>query len=201
MIDPASHNRLRLALYQPDIPQNTGTMIRLCACLGIGVDIIEPCGFDASDRNFRRAGMDYLERAAVTRHDGFHTFEAARRTSGRRLVAIETSGAVALHDFAFRRGDILLMGRETAGMPDAVIAAADACLVIPQVIGARSLNVATAAAIALSEALRQTGGFPALPEPRFPAGLNDGKLSVMADTYRRQLRHEAPEPKNGGQDP
>jgi tRNA (cytidine/uridine-2'-O-)-methyltransferase len=185
--DPSPRALPRLALYQPDIPQNAGTIIRLCACLGVGVDIIEPCGFDASDRNFRRAGMDYLERAAVARHDGFAAFDAARRAMGRRLVAIETTGTVALHDFAFRPGDILLLGRESAGTPDAVIAATDACVVIPQVAGVRSMNVATAAAIALAEALRQTGGFP--------VSSNDGNVSTAVDKDGHHLRDAARGPK------
>lgn len=148
---------IRLALYQPDIPQNTGTMIRLAACLGVGVDIIEPCGFDASDRNFRRAGMDYLERASILRHDDWAAFEQARRAAGARLVLATTRGAIPYPDFAFRPGDVLLMGRESAGVPEAVHDAADARLLIPVRPGLRSLNVAVAAAMILGEALRQTG--------------------------------------------
>lgn len=156
---------IRLALYQPDIPQNTGTLARLAACLGIGLDIIEPAGFDASDRNFRRAGMDYLERAAIARHADWTAFETACRAAGHRLVLVETDGAVAYADFAFAPGDILLVGRETAGVPPAIYAAADATIHIPQREGVRSLNVAVAAAMVLGEALRQTGGFPASSSP------------------------------------
>lgn len=155
----------RLALFQPDIPQNAGTVIRMCACLGVPVDIIEPCGFDASDRNFRRAGMDYLERAAVTRHGSWAMFEewrAARAVAdgAARLVIVETDGATAHHDFAFRKGDILVLGRESAGLPAHVRTASEFSVVIPQVQGVRSLNVATAAAIVLGEALRQLGAWP-----------------------------------------
>lgn len=150
---------LRLALYQPDIPQNAGTMIRLCACLGVAVDIVEPAAFDVSDRHFRRSGMDYLERAAITRHDGFGAFEDWRRSAGRRLVLAETDGATAHVDFAFRPGDVIMVGRESAGVPAEVYAAADASVHVPMRPGLRSLNVAVAAAIVLGEALRQVGGF------------------------------------------
>lgn len=150
----------RLALHQPDIPQNAGTIIRLAACLGVAVDIIEPCGFDASDRNFRRAGMDYLERAAVTRHDSWACFERWRRGEGRRLIAVETSGALGHSRFDYAMDDILLLGRESAGLPAEVLAAADFTVAIPQAAGVRSLNVATAAAIVLGEALRRLDAFP-----------------------------------------
>jgi tRNA (cytidine/uridine-2'-O-)-methyltransferase len=150
---------LRLALFQPDIPQNTGTIIRLAACLGVAVDIIEPCGFDASDRNFKRAGMDYRERAATRRHDSFAAFDAWRRAAGHRLVLIETTGLRVYTDFTFHAGDIMLLGRESAGVTAEVERAADASLHIPQVQGLRSINVATAAAMILGEALRQTGAF------------------------------------------
>lgn len=151
---------LRLALFQPDIPQNTGTMIRMAACLGIAVDIVEPAAFDVSDRHFRRSGMDYLERAAVARHDSFAAFDQWRRENGHRLVLAETDGATPLPDFVFQPGDIVLVGRESAGVTPAVLAAADAGLHIPMRPNLRSLNVALAAAMVLGEALRQTGGFP-----------------------------------------
>jgi tRNA (cytidine/uridine-2'-O-)-methyltransferase len=154
---------IRLALFQPDIPQNTGTMLRLAACLGVGVDLIEPAGFDVSDRHFRRAGLDYLTRAAVARHDDWPAFERAARAAARRLVLCETGGTQAHHDFAFREADTLIMGRESAGSPPHVHAAADAVVTIPMVAAARSLNVATAAALVLGEALRQTAAFPAFP--------------------------------------
>ena len=148
---------MRLALYQPDIPQNTGAMLRLAACLGIGVDLIEPCGFVWSDRRLRRAGMDYLEGVALTRHGSWAAFQSASRG---RLVLLTTRGSTSYAEFAFRPGDTLLMGRETSGVPDEVHAAADARLVIPMCSGVRSLNVALAAALVLGEALRQTGQLP-----------------------------------------
>jgi tRNA (cytidine/uridine-2'-O-)-methyltransferase len=152
---------LRLALYQPDIPQNAGTMIRLAACLGIAVDIVEPAAFDVSDRNFRRSGMDYIERAAVKRHDSFRAFEAWRREAGHRLVLAETDGACAHTDFAFQPGDIIMVGRESAGVPPEVYAAAEATVHIPMRPDLRSLNVAMAAAMVVGEALRQLGAYPA----------------------------------------
>ncbi|MGO4173306.1 tRNA (cytidine(34)-2'-O)-methyltransferase [Bosea sp. TAF32] len=151
---------LRLALFQPDIPQNAGTMIRMAACLGIAVDIVEPAAFDVSDRHFRRSGIDYLERAAVSRHDSFAAFDQWRREAGHRLVLAETDGATPLPDFVFQPGDIILVGRESAGVTPAVQAAADASLHIPMRPALRSLNVALAAAMVMGEALRQTGGFP-----------------------------------------
>jgi len=164
---------LRLALYQPDIPQNAGTLIRMAACLGIAVDIVEPAAFDVSDRHFRRAGMDYLDRAAVTRHVSFAAFETWRRNAGHRLILAETDGAVAHLDFAFRLGDIVMVGRESAGAAPEVYAAADAIVQVPMQSGLRSLNVAIAAALVLGEALRQVGGFatpsdgtPSAPCPR-----------------------------------
>lgn len=150
---------MRLALFQPDIPQNAGTMIRLGACLGIGIDVIEPCGFLFGERQMRRAGMDYLELARVTRHASWQAFQT-QRPPGERLVLLTTRGETVYTEFAFAASDILLVGRESAGVPDAVHAAADARLRIPMAAGARSLNVALAAAMALGEALRQTGGFP-----------------------------------------
>jgi tRNA (cytidine/uridine-2'-O-)-methyltransferase len=157
---------VRLGLYQPDIPQNTGTMLRLAACLGVAVEIVEPAGFDVSDRNLRRAGMDYLERAGVTRHVSWRAFAEWRAAAGARLVLATTRGALPYADFAYRPGDVILMGRESAGVPDEVHEAADARVLIPMQPGLRSLNVAVSAAMILGEALRQTGGFPALP----PAG-------------------------------
>jgi tRNA (cytidine/uridine-2'-O-)-methyltransferase len=153
---------LRLALYQPDIPQNTGTMLRMAACLGVAVDIIEPAGFPVSDRAFRRAGMDYLDHVAVERHVCWSDFHAAQRDAGRRIVLATTLADMAHTDFAFRSGDVLLMGRESAGVPDDVHLAADARVAIPLRPGLRSLNVAVAAAIILGEALRRTGGFAPL---------------------------------------
>lgn len=151
---------MRLALYCPDIPQNAGTMIRLGACLGVGVDVIEPCGFTFSNASLRRAGMDYLELAAIRRHDDFGAFDAARAEAGSRLILLTTRGDVAPHRFTFQPGDTLMVGRESAGVPDQVHALADARLRLGLVAGARSLNVAAAAAMVLHEALRQTGQIP-----------------------------------------
>ncbi|MGJ3262513.1 MAG: tRNA (cytidine(34)-2'-O)-methyltransferase [Salinarimonas sp.] len=148
---------MRLVLYQPDIPQNTGTMLRLAACLGAAVDIVEPAGFDVSDRNFRRAGMDYLDGVEILRHRSFAAFEDWRRAAGIRLVLATTHGEARYTDFAFAPGDAILMGRESAGVPEAVHAAADARVTIPMRPGFRSLNVAVAAAMLLGEASRQAG--------------------------------------------
>ncbi len=151
---------LRLALYQPDIPQNAGTMLRMCACLGVGADIIEPAGFPVSDRHFRRAGMDYLDQVEIRRHVSWTAFEADRRAEGARLVLLTTRGAVRHTDFRFRPGDILMVGRESAGVPEEVHAAADGRIVIPMRPALRSLNVAVSAAIALGEAMRQLDAYP-----------------------------------------
>ena len=151
----------RLALFQPDIPQNTGTMLRLCACLGVPVDIIEPAGFDASDRNLRRSGLDYLDRVAITRHVSWRAFDAWREAEGLRLVLATTRGALPFTSFAYRPDDVLLVGRESAGVPDEVHEGANARVVIPMQAGLRSLNVAVSAAMILGEALRQTDSFPA----------------------------------------
>jgi tRNA (cytidine/uridine-2'-O-)-methyltransferase len=148
---------MRLALFEPDIPQNTGTLIRLGACLGVPIDIIEPCGFLWNEPKLRRAGMDYLEHAEVVRHASWPAFCAAQ--AGSRLVLLSTKAAEPYTDFAFQPSDILLLGRESAGVPDSVHAAAAARLIIPMRPGLRSLNVALSAAMVLGEALRQTGGF------------------------------------------
>ena len=152
---------LALALYQPDIPQNCGTMLRLCACLGVEASIIEPAGFPVSDRHFRRSGMDYLDAVTVTRHVSWRAFEDWRAPTGRRLVLLSTSAALPVTDFSFAPGDILMVGRESAGAPAEVHEAADARILIPIRPGMRSLNVAVCAAMALGEALRQTGLYPA----------------------------------------
>ena len=149
---------LMLALYQPDIPQNAGTMLRACACLGVSAAIVEPAGFPVSDRHFRRAGMDYLDHVEIARHVSLAAFEDWRRAAGRRLVLLTTKAAVPYTGFAFRPDDVLMVGRESAGVPDEVHAAADARIVIPIRSELRSLNVAVAAAMALGEAIRQTGG-------------------------------------------
>ena len=149
-----------LALYQPDIPQNTGTMLRLAACLGIEVHLIEPAAFDLSDRNLRRAGMDYLERAGIVRHVSWRAFEEWRGGAGLRLLLATTRSAAPYTALSYRPDDIVLVGRESAGVPDEVHAAADERIVVPMRPGLRSLNVAVAAAMVLGEALRQTGCFP-----------------------------------------
>lgn len=148
---------MRIALFQPDIPQNTGTILRLCACLDVETHIIEPAGFPVSDRHFRRAGMDYLDQVSIVRHVSWPAFEQWRQESGGRLVLFSTKGALPYLEHRYAASDILLFGRESAGVPDEVVAAADATLVIPIAPGLRSLNVAMAAAMALGEALRQTG--------------------------------------------
>jgi tRNA (cytidine/uridine-2'-O-)-methyltransferase len=151
---------MRIALYEPDIPQNAGTILRLAACLGIEAHLIEPAGFPTSDRAFRRAGMDYLDQVALVRHPNWETFEAWRKNAGTRLLLFTTHASVSYLNHAFQRDDVLLFGRESAGVPAKVHDAADARLVIPMRSGLRSLNVATAAAMAVGEALRQTEGLP-----------------------------------------
>lgn len=148
-------NQLRIALYQPDIPGNTGTILRLAACLGVQVDIIEPAGFVLSDKNLRRAGMDYLASVAMTRHVNWDSFDTWRRQEGRRLVLASTKAATPYTDFRFETNDILLFGRESAGVPDDVHARCDARLIIPMVEGQRSINVAMSAAMITGEAMRQ----------------------------------------------
>ena len=152
---------IRIALYQPDIAANAGTILRLGACLGVPVHIIHPAGFALSDRTLRRAGMDYLDRAERVEHTDWAAFATWVEKDGGRLVALTTRGEPRLPDFAFMPDDILLLGRESAGLPDSVLAGADARARIPLKTGARSLNIAVAAGIATAEALRQTGQFPA----------------------------------------
>jgi tRNA (cytidine/uridine-2'-O-)-methyltransferase len=153
MISPAVS--LRLVLYEPDIAQNTGAMLRTCACLGVGAAIIEPAGFPVSDRHFRRSGMDYLDHVEIDRHISWRAFSEWRRATGKRLVLLTTSAEETLWDFAFRPGDVIMVGRESAGAPREVHEDADARVRIPIQPVTRSLNVAVAAAIALAEALRQ----------------------------------------------
>jgi tRNA (cytidine/uridine-2'-O-)-methyltransferase len=148
---------MHLALYEPDIPQNAGTILRLCACLGIAAHIIEPAGFPVTDRAFRRAGMDYLDAVELTRHASFTAFEAWRRERWLRLVLLTTAAERSYLDFTYTEADVLLFGRESAGVPQAVHEAADARLRIPMHAGLRSLNVAMAAAMVAGEALRQMG--------------------------------------------
>jgi len=152
---------MRIALFEPDIPQNTGTILRLAACTGVGADIIGPCGFLWSDRRLKRAGLDYLEQVEVVRHDSWSAYQSSResRLASGRLVLLSTRARGSYLDFAFRPDDTLLLGRESAGVPDPVFKTADARIRIPLTPGLRSLNVALAAAMVLGEALRQTGGF------------------------------------------
>jgi tRNA (cytidine/uridine-2'-O-)-methyltransferase len=147
---------MRLALFQPDIPQNTGTILRLCACLDVEAHIIEPAGFPVSDRHFRRAGMDYLDQVSLIRHDSWSKFEEWRRNEGCRLILLTTKGLTSYFQYRFAPNDVLMLGRESAGVPDAVAAVADARLAIPVKPGLRSLNIAVAAAMVVGEALRQT---------------------------------------------
>jgi len=147
---------MRIALFQPDIPQNTGTILRLCACLNVEAHIIEPAGFPVSDRHFRRAGMDYLDQVTITRHDSWSKFEQWRNDKRYRLILFTTKASRSYLDYRYGAADILLFGRESAGVPDEVALAADTRLVIPIQPGMRSLNVAVTAAMALGEALRQT---------------------------------------------
>lgn len=151
---------MRLALFQPDIPQNLGAAMRLTACLGVPLDVIEPCGFTFSEAAIRRTAMDYAEKSEFVRHASWTKFLASPERAAGRLLLFSTGAAQAFHDFDYRPGDILMMGRESAGVPFDVHQTADARLFIPLAPGARSLNVVTAAAMGLSEALRQTNGFP-----------------------------------------
>lgn len=151
-----------LALYCPDIAQNAGTCLRTGACLGVPVHLIEPAGFPVGNAAFRRAGMDYMDAVEWVRHASFAAFEEWREGEKRRLVLFTTRGASSYADFTFLADDVLLFGRESAGVPDAVHERADARLVIPLRPGMRSLNVAVSAGIALAEGLRQTGHLPAL---------------------------------------
>ena len=151
---------MQLALYQPDIPQNAGTILRLCACMGIKAHIIEPTGFPASDRAFRRAGMDYLDQVEIIRHIGWQDFDAFRRSEGLRLVLASTKAATRYTEFAYATSDIVLLGRESAGVPDDVHNAADARIIIPMRESLRSINVAVTAAMIMVEALRQLDAFP-----------------------------------------
>lgn len=150
-----SSHPLRIALYQPDIPGNTGTILRLAACLGLPVDIIEPAGFDLSDKNLKRAGMDYIASVTLTRHISWDRFEDVRLAEGRRLVLASTKAAEPYTRFRFQPGDTLLFGRESAGVPDHVHDEADGRIIIPMVEGQRSLNVAMSVAMIAGEAIRQ----------------------------------------------
>src|SRR5712691_3832389 len=149
---------MRIALFEPDIPQNTGTILRLAACLNVEAHIIEPAGFPTTDRAFRRAGMDYLDLVSIVRHASWDAFEAWRDRERARLILFTTRAAASYLDHAFRSDDVLLFGRESSGVPDNVHQAADARLLIPMRQGLRSLNVAMACAMAVGEARRQESG-------------------------------------------
>lgn len=151
---------MRLALYQPDIPQNTGTILRMAACLGVPVDVIGPTGFDMTDRALRRAGLDYLHAVELHRHASFESFDDWRRARQGRLVLLTAHAAIDYVTHSFVEDDILLLGRESAGVPDAVHRTADARIRVPMAPGLRSLNIAVAAAMVTGEALRQIGAFP-----------------------------------------
>ncbi|WP_421782758.1 tRNA (cytidine(34)-2'-O)-methyltransferase [Kiloniella litopenaei] len=153
---------MRLALYQPDIPQNTGTMLRMAACLDVAVDIIEPCGFVLNDKRMKRSGMDYLDQTELVRHTSWDAFNGNRLQSAqpKRLILLSTKATTTYPEFSFKPDDILMVGRESAGVPDDVHKAVDHSVLIPMAAGVRSLNIAVSAAMVLGEALRQTGGFP-----------------------------------------
>ncbi|WP_299472771.1 tRNA (cytidine(34)-2'-O)-methyltransferase [uncultured Roseibium sp.] len=153
-----------IALYQPDIPQNTGTILRLAACMGVTVHLIEPAGFPISDSALKRAGMDYLERASMRRHRSFADFELFRLTQNKRLILLTTKAEVRYTEFDYRPDDVLLMGRESTGVPESIHDLVDARLTIPMMEGMRSINVAVSAGMALGEVLRQTGTFPKSPD-------------------------------------
>jgi len=159
-VAPPDRAPLQVALYQPDIAANAGAALRLAACLEVPLLVIEPCGFVWDDRRLRRAGLDYLAQAALTRFAGWAAFDAWRRAAGRRLILLTTQGSADYHTVAFRRGDVLLAGRESMGVPDEVHAGVDLRVRIPLAPGRRALNVVTALAMVLGEALRQTDGFP-----------------------------------------
>lgn len=158
---PGFNTVIRIALFQPDIPQNVGAILRLGACFDITVDIIEPCGFVWDDKRIKRAGMDYTDKVSITRHPSWAAFEKSRLEPSSRLVLFTTKASEPHHSFSFATGDCLLFGQESAGVPDEVHKIADARLSIPMAAGARSLNLAQSAAIASAEAMRQLDLWPA----------------------------------------
>lgn len=151
---------MRIALFRPDIAGNVGTILRMAACFGIPCDIIHPCGFPFSQRGLKRAGMDYLDQAEMAQHDDWAAFESFATGISSRIVLLSSKASVALPDAVFHPNDIILMGSESAGVPADIHTRADMRVHIPMRTGFRSLNVAVAAGIALSEALRQTGQYP-----------------------------------------
>ncbi len=154
---PTIERRMRIALYQPEIAQNVGAVLRLGACFGVAVDLIEPMGFEWDDKRVRRTAMDYIDAVEIARHDGFDGFKSA---APGRLILLSTKGTYSPYEFTFDTKDTLLLGKESAGVPTDVAAACDSIIRIPIRPEVRSLNLATAAALALGEALRQTGGLP-----------------------------------------
>ena len=164
---------MRLALYQPDIPQNTGAMLRMAACFGLPVDVIEPTGFVFGEARMRRAGMDYWNRVEIRRFPNWPAFAAERAAAGARLILMTTHGDRIYTDFAFQAGDTIVMGRESAGVPDDIHAACHARLRVPMAAGTRSLNVAQTAAIAVAEGLRQINAFPGQPSSLTPTEQNE----------------------------
>jgi tRNA (cytidine/uridine-2'-O-)-methyltransferase len=159
-VAPRAGGRLRLALYQPDIAANAGAALRLAACLDVALLVIEPCGFVWDDRRLRRVGLDYVAAARLTRFQSFAAFEQWRRDAGLRLILLTTAADHAYHEVSYRPSDVLLAGRESAGAPPEVHAGADLRVRVPMAAGRRALNVVSALAIVLGEALRQTDGFP-----------------------------------------
>ncbi len=149
---------MHLALYQPDIPPNTGTIIRMAACLDVHVHVIEPCGFPFGEKSFRRAGMDYIDQSKITRHNSWEDF--LHWSDNRRILLLTTKSSESYTDIDYEKDDILLLGRESSGVPDEVHERADKRLLIPMTPDTRSLNIAISAAMVLGEALRQTNGFP-----------------------------------------
>jgi len=171
---------MRLALFQPDIPPNVGAILRLGACLGVPVEIIEPCGFPFSDKGLRRVGLDYIEQAQLTRHASWRAFTEVRgKAAAERLVLLTTAADLSYDEFDFEADDILLLGRESAGAPEHLHKTADARIRIPMAPGARSLNIVVAAAIALAEGLRQTGGLYGRHAAK-PNGRNAAKKGRLA---------------------
>ena len=148
------NTQISIAMYQPDIPQNMGAMMRLCACMDVSLEIIEPCGFPWNDKKISKSAMDYLSAVKITRHTDWDAFLQAM--DARRIILMTTKGAALHYDFEFKAGDVLLAGRESAGVPDEVHTRADARVVIPMENGQRSLNIVNATSMILGEALRQT---------------------------------------------
>lgn len=172
---------MRLALYQPDIPPNTGTILRLAACMGLAVDIIEPCGFPFSEKSLRRSGLDYLDHVRIRQHLSFEDFQAWRRAAGRRLLLLSTKAAEPYTECRYQPDDILMVGRESSGVPDEVFEAVDKQIVIPMPGGLRSLNVAVAASMVLGEALRQQGCFEVSEDNTIGTNPRDNPAAIPGD--------------------